>query len=90
MRPFRVVFHRRARSELRRQPRHIINRVYELAASLVADPVPHDSYDIEKMSGEEEVYRVRFGDIRVVYQVDWKVREVTILRIASRGRVYDS
>jgi len=67
-----------------------MRRVYELAESLVTDPVPRDSFDLEELKGEDDVYRVRFGDVRVVYEVDWEGRVVTILRIASRGRVYGS
>jgi len=42
----------------------------------------------QKLSGEEEKYRVRKGRYRVIYAIDDAERLVTVLRIADRKDVY--
>ena len=70
MNPFKVFFHRRASRELHRQPKHIVNQIYDLLDVLAHDPIPRDSFDVGRIKGEGDIYRVRLGDVRVVYTVD--------------------
>jgi mRNA interferase RelE/StbE len=85
---FRVILKRKAESELGRLPRPYQVRVLELLRSLATNPVPRVGYDIDPMEGSVGVFRVRLGDIRVVYKVNEAERFVTVIRIAARGRVY--
>ncbi len=51
-------------------------KVLELLDVLESTSIPVDNYDIKKMKGLKNTYRIRIGDYRVVYQVDFsnKVR----------------
>lgn len=60
--------------------RRVVARIGALAAS----PRPPGG---EKLSGEEK-YRVRQGDIRVLYEVDDREQVVTVVRIGHRRDVY--
>jgi mRNA interferase RelE/StbE len=85
---FRVIVKHKAEKELGRLPQHYQRDVLELLRALSANPVPRAGYDIDHMEGSVGVFRVRLGDIRVVYKVDEAVRVVTVIRVATRGRVY--
>ena len=84
---FAVVFGRRAERELARRKPRMIDRVLELADALVEDATP-EKYDVEPMRGAHGFFRVRLGDVRVVYRVEEEKALITILRVAPRGRAY--
>jgi mRNA interferase RelE/StbE len=52
------------------------------------NPVPAESFDIVKIKGSSDTFRIRIGDIRIVYQVLWGEGKVRIALIEFRGRAY--
>ena len=67
-------------------------RIKEVILTLKGDPIPF-RIDIVKLRGYENVYRIRIGDLRIVYEVDWSGRRILIHFIlihfiGSRGRAY--
>jgi mRNA interferase RelE/StbE len=54
-------------------------------AALANDPRPQGS---EKLAGEQNKYRVRQGNFRIVYSVDDRNRIVLIVKIGDRKEVY--
>ena len=53
--------------------------------ALATDPRPPGS---EKLAGDENKYRVRQGNYRIVYSVDDRSRIVLITKIGDRKEVY--
>jgi mRNA interferase RelE/StbE len=53
--------------------------------ALAADPRPSGS---EKLEGDENKYRVRQGNYRIVYSIDDRARVVVITKISDRKDVY--
>lgn len=51
---------------------------------LATDPRPHGA---EKLTDENK-YRVRQGDYRVLYEIDEGNKRVTIVKVAHRSEVY--
>lgn len=49
----------------------------------------HNSHppNSKKLQGQEN-YRLRVGSFRVIYTVDTKAKEVTVLRVADRKTIY--
>jgi mRNA interferase RelE/StbE len=43
---------------------------------------------VKKLSGEDELYRIRVGDYRVVYQIQDDELVVLVVRVAHRREVY--
>ena len=43
---------------------------------------------VEKLSGEQDYYRVRVGDYRIVYEVKENVLLVLVIRIGHRREIY--
>jgi mRNA interferase RelE/StbE len=51
---------------------------------------PRNYPNIKALKGElSGYYRYRVGDYRVIYKIDDNLKEVTILMIAHRSRVYE-
>jgi mRNA interferase RelE/StbE len=46
------------------------------------------SVPYEKLRGNENTYRIRTGDFRIIYYVSKENNEVVVMRIEHRGRAY--
>lgn len=60
-------------------------RLIEAIGRLAADPRPPGC---RKLAGPRQLYRIRAGDYRVVYQVRDKVLVVVVVRASHRSDVY--
>jgi len=85
MNPYSVAFKKSAEKDLRKIPREIIQHIFEHIENLAEDPIPHDAY---KLASAENLYRIRVGDYRVIYQVLHENHEVTIFYIRHRSVAY--
>jgi mRNA interferase RelE/StbE len=85
MDPYSVAFKKSAEKDLRKTPKEIIPHIFEQVENLAREPVPHDAY---KLVSAENLYRIRVGDYRVIYQVLHQSREVTVIYIRHRSVVY--
>lgn len=43
---------------------------------------------VEKLSGEDDIYRVRVGDYRILYQIADRRLTVLVVRVRHRREVY--
>jgi len=85
---FRVIISRRARNSIKRLPEHYKRRAIELLLIFRENPIPAEYYDIKKLRGYTDTYRVRIGDVRVIYEILWNLKKVHILLIERRERAY--
>jgi mRNA interferase RelE/StbE len=85
MEPFSLSFKKSAEKDLRKIPKEIIPHIFEHIETLASEPVPHDAY---KPASTENLYRIRVGDYRVIYQVLHASREVTVIYIRHRSVAY--
>ena len=85
---FKVKIKRRAVKTLERLPEHYKLKVLEALDKLKTDPVPFRDYDIKKLKGFEDTFKIRIGDIRVVYTINWGSKTIIIHFIGYRGRAY--
>ena len=83
---YSVQFVRSARKELERLPDAILPRVFARIEALAAEPRPPGC---KKLRGARDLWRVRIGDYRVVYQVDDRQRLVEIRAVGDRKDVYE-
>jgi len=86
---FRVVVHRKATQELKRLKKAHLKKFGVLLETLKTDPIPWKRFDVKKIEGEENTYRIRIGDFRVIYFLDKPTKTVHILKVERRGKVYD-
>ncbi len=85
---FKVKIKRKAARTLECLPKDCRLRILEVLDKLKTNPVPYSEYDIKKLKGFEDAFRVRIGDIRIVYTIDWSSRIITVHFIGPRGRAY--
>ena len=85
---FRVKVKRKAIRTLERLPKDYGLRVLEVLDKLRINPLPFKDYDIKKLKGFEDTFRIRLGDIRIVYTIDWSSKIITVHFIGPRGRAY--
>ena len=85
MASYRIEWKSSAAKELRKLPSPVINRVIEAVESLAIEPLPSG---VRKLTGSENVYRIRVGDYRVVYAIIERRLIVEIVRVRNRKDVY--
>jgi mRNA interferase RelE/StbE len=82
---YSVRFKKSIEKDCRKIPREIIPHIFEHVENLARKPVPHDAY---KLTSAENLYRIRVGEYRVIYQVLHGNREVTVFYIRHRSVAY--
>ena len=83
--PYAVRLKPRAERDLDRLPIQVARRIWQRLLDLEANPRPHGCM---KLTGEEDAYRIRIGDYRVVYLIDDQGQIAEIVRVAHRREVY--
>jgi len=86
---FRVEAKRKALRALERLNRERKGRIKEVILTLKNDPIPFRKLDVVKLRGYENTYRIRVGDLRIVYEVSWDERRILIHFIGPRERAYE-
>ena len=60
-------------------------RIGKKIDSLGENPRPHG---VDKLSGAENIYRIRSENYRVIYQIEEKILHILVLKIGHRKEVY--
>lgn len=82
---YSVRFVRSARKELENLPGDALNRVFPRIEALGETPRPAGC---KKPRGAKDLWRIRIGNYRVVYQVDDDVLVVEIRAVGDRKDIY--
>lgn len=82
---YRVFDKPAAERDLAKLPRDVLRRVSDRISRLAENPRPPGS---EKLKGEEDLYRIRVGDYRVLYEIDDEARAVWVARVRHRRDAY--
>jgi mRNA interferase RelE/StbE len=67
------------------EPRGVRARIVSRIERLGSNPRPRGS---QKLAGDEERYRIRQGQYRVVYSIDDDARVVEVFKVGHRREVY--
>ena len=78
---FNISFSKKANKEFEGLEKKYKERVEDALRILSFDPVPVRYFDVVKLKGVEDTYRIRIGKIRIVYNVIWKNRDIVIFRV---------
>ncbi len=82
---FEIEITHSAEKQLRALHREDQQRLAKAMLALAEDPRPRDA---KKLSGYEDVFRIRVGRFRVLYSVAKKRVVIVILKIGHRRGVY--
>ena len=83
---FQVEYSSRALKFFKKIDRILAKRLLKKIEELTLDPHPQESKIVEGY--KEKVFRVRVGDYRILYEVDYGKNSIGIVRIDHRSRVY--
>jgi len=84
---FEIHFSTKAKKELEKMKEYK-GKIAEILKVLMIDPVPAKLFDVKKLVGIKNAYRIRVGKLRIVYLILWKDKVILISRIGFRGKVY--
>lgn len=79
---------KRVEKSIDKMPDFYKKDIREVIATLAEEPVPATVYDVRKLGGGENSYRIRIGSIRISYTVIREIKEVHIFEIEWRGGAY--
>jgi mRNA interferase RelE/StbE len=74
-----------AKRQIKKLPPDAYKRIIQRLEELKLDPRPAK---VAKLEGEEDLYRVRVGDYRIVYQVRERVLQILVVKVKHRRDVY--
>jgi mRNA interferase RelE/StbE len=82
---YNIELSRGAYKSLKSIPQSDVRKIRDKIEKLKNDPLPHGS---EKLEGSNDLYRIRSGDYRVIYQVVRKRLFVLVVKIGHRREIY--
>lgn len=65
----------------------IQRKLIEICESFKLTPFPRN-FDIKKLKGSKDIFRLRKGNARILYYVDKINNRIRVLDINVRGRIY--
>jgi mRNA interferase RelE/StbE len=82
---YAITFARSARRELEKLNPVYVNRIFPIIESLAQNPRPTHC---KKLSGLQNLWRLRIGDYRLLYEINDKQHSVDIVAIRHRREAY--
>lgn len=74
-----------AKRQIKKLTKSIQQLIVKRLEELVETPRPPG---VLKMETEENLYRVRVGDYRIIYQVQDRMLLIVVVKVGHRGNVY--
>lgn len=74
-----------ARKQFDHLPISIQNKLEKKIDDLAQNPRPHG---VMKLTHEDNLYRIRLGDYRVIYQIQDKILLILVVKIGHRREIY--
>jgi mRNA interferase RelE/StbE len=82
---YSIEFSKRASKQFQALPQSVQERLVSQIEALAENPRPPK---VKKLVGEENQYRIRVGDYRIVYQIQDQLLLILILKIGHRSEIY--
>ena len=80
--PYRITLEKAAEKYLRRQGKDVQERLLKVIKGLPPD------VGVKKLAGMTGYFRVRVGDIRIIFTINEAAHSVNVIAIGARGQVY--
>jgi mRNA interferase RelE/StbE len=82
---YQIEFTKGVIKQLKKLPANIKERIEIKVQELAIEPRPNG---VKKLQGDDNSYRVRVGDYRVIYEIQDDILLVTVIRVGHRSEVY--
>lgn len=86
---FNIKIKRKALRRLTKLDEKRKRKIKRIVLILKSDPIPFRRVDICKLEGYDNTYRIRVGNLRIVYEVLWTERTIIIHYIGPREKAYE-
>lgn len=87
MAEYSIEFVKSARKDFEKLPAKIRERVAEALKILSLNPYS-ELLKVKKLKGAEDLFRIRLGDYRVVYEIRNEMLIVVVIKIGHRSEIY--
>ena len=81
---FEIYLSNAALKALNTLDKRIVENAKKALLALKISPLPIKEYDIKKVEGVDDIYRLRISRYRIVYRIDWSKKEINIIKIDKR------
>ncbi len=85
---YKVIIHKKAKKFLKSRCNEEHKLISAKVVLLKENPFNHKELDIKKLKGIDNVFRLRIGKIRIVYQVFKDELLVLIIAAKTRSNIY--
>ncbi|MBI3031849.1 type II toxin-antitoxin system RelE/ParE family toxin [Candidatus Woesearchaeota archaeon] len=83
---FQIDYDKQPTKFLKKLDKYIAKRIMDkIDDVLLNNPVPHDAKTIV---GNHGLFRIRIGDYRALYRINYQENKIIIIKIDSRENVY--
>ena len=82
---YSVEFAPSAARDFQKLPREVQHRLTRAIDTLGANPRPRGA---KKLQGRDDVWRIRAGDYRIIYEIQERRLVVMVVRVAHRREAY--
>lgn len=84
---YKIIFSNDAEKTLEKLDKSMIKRIFK-ALDLLSNN-PFNAPNVKRMKGaEDQVFRLRVGDFRIIYEVKKNELIIFVVRIGPRGDIY--
>ena len=81
---FKINYSNKAKRFFNKGDRILFRRIINKIEKLKEEPVGHDAKRVEGT----KLFRIRVGDYRILYEIDYKENMIGIIKIDKRHRAY--
>ncbi len=85
---FKIRFKSRVLKSAKKLSKEEKEKIREVINTIEFDPLPFRKYDIQKLKGHQDIYRIRIGKVRITYEVDLKEKLIIVHYIGYRSGAY--
>ena len=87
---FTILLHRQfiKKSKKLRLSESYAKKIKAIFSILKFDPIPWRNFDIRKIEGGKNIYRIRIGNIRITYELFLAEFLIKVRHICFRGKAY--
>lgn len=80
-----ISYSNQSKKFLKNAEKTVAKRIVKKIEGLASEPVIHDTKTIQ---GSKGLFRVRVGDYRILYEIDYENNLIGIVKIDKRERIY--
>jgi mRNA interferase RelE/StbE len=82
---YEIFIEKKAEKDLRKLPKNYQNKIIQKILNLKDNPKPIEA---RKITSSENYYRIKVGDYRIIYEINYKEKRINIFRVRHRKEAY--